>query len=102
MDQFADLSRAARPTAFVYHEDLGVGNGLSDGGRTAVQLLRRQVGRTERLGQAIHQKDLGGRKSTAQHGEHALRHRSTRVRDVAQVGEPMLEQGRVGLDQHTP
>src|SRR5207249_8768611 len=55
MDEFADLSRAARPTAFVYHEDLGVGNGLSDGGRTAVQLLRRQVGRTERLGQAIHQ-----------------------------------------------
>src|SRR3712207_9069719 len=61
VDQFSRLVGGALPAFLVYHQDLGVRDGLADAGRPALHLLRRQVGRAERLGEAVHQVDLGFR-----------------------------------------
>ncbi len=58
LDELAGLVRAAGRAVLAQHQDLAVGDRLTDGIRPDVDLLRRKVGGAKRLGQAVHQEGL--------------------------------------------
>ena len=57
VEQLSRLVGRALPAFPVYHQDLGVRDGLADAGGAAIHLLRRQVRGAERLGEPVHQVD---------------------------------------------
>ena len=85
VDELALLARLARRAVGAHDEDLGVRDRLADRVRPAVDLGRVQVGRAERLGQAVHQVGLGLREDRAQLLQRRLRHAPAGVGEVAQA-----------------
>src|SRR5918997_1078152 len=108
VDKFPRLAWGRLVALLVYDHDLGVGDGLADavallGGGT-VYLLRVQVRRAERLGQAVHQVDLRPRRlqKPSQLVQVGLRDAPAGVGEVAQVGERVLLEGLRAPDQERP
>ena len=83
--EFAGLVRRARRAVFAQDENFGVRDRLADRVGSAIDFGRRQVGRAERLGQAVHQVGLGFRQARAQRVEGLARHATAGVGEVAQV-----------------
>src|SRR5215216_6243781 len=92
VDQLARLLGGALPTFFVYDHDLRVRDGLADAARSAVDLLRRQICGTERLGQPVHQVDPGARRleQPPELVQVRLRYPAAGVGDVALAGRHAL------------
>ena len=85
MHELARLARCAFGTVLAHDEHLGVRNRLADRRRPTIDLLGRQVGRSEGLGEAVHQVRLRARHAPAQLGERGRGHRPARVREVAKM-----------------
>src|SRR5215211_1496637 len=97
VDELSYVARGTLLAFLVYHEDLGVGDGLADTptalGRGAVDLIGRQVGGAERLGKTVHQVDPRAGEAREEPLELCKVREgdaSARVGDVAQVLERLL------------
>ena len=100
--QLADFARGARLARLVGDEDLDVRDGLPDGRRTGIDLIRREVGGAKCLGEAVHQIDLDVRMRLSDQPNEVLGKSAPRVRDVPEVGEAEPCEGRVLLRQLKP
>ncbi len=70
MDDLADLPGLDGQALLVQQEDLGAGDRPPDRSRPGVELLRRQVGRAECLGQPVHEEDSRPRERLPQPPQH--------------------------------
>ena len=59
VDKLARLVRCASRTILTQHKNLRIRNGLADRVGAAVDFFWRQVGRSKRFGQTVHQKRQG-------------------------------------------
>ena len=85
MHELAGLVRRRRRAVLAQHQDLGVRDRLADRVRPAIDFLRRQVRRAERLGEPVHEVRLGPGQQAAQCVQRLARHAAAGVREVAQV-----------------
>ena len=96
MDELALLAGVARRAVRADDEDLGVRDRLADRVGSAVDLGRVEVGRAERLGQAVHEVRPARREDRAQLVERRLRHPAAGVGEVAHASADLLRPRLLG------
>ena len=84
MHEFALLARIAGRPVGADHQDFGVRNRLADRIGPAVDLGRIEVGRSERLGESVHEKRFRRREHLPQLVQGRLGHPAAGVGEVAQ------------------
>src|SRR5437899_11096699 len=102
MHKLANLTRLAELALFIQHEYLGVWNRFTHRSGSSVQLLWREIGRSECFGEPIHEDYLCSRQRLPENLENGLWHCTTSIGDVAQIRERLFTQCRIWLRKQGP
>ena len=90
MYKFTGLAGFAEFSAFIENENFRIRNSFTHGRGSLVQFIRREIRRSKRFGEPVHEEYFCIGEDLSKYGEDRLRHCATRISDIAKMGQRLL------------